>query len=115
MNHHFRGSMNCSGVKYISKYIRGEMLECWIIDKAVKHMLGCEAYKVGDCGQRGTELGEHINECDRCNKKYRIGSHASVVQKLRVNEGVPDNTARLNQFRYSVPRDLNRWIPTGRR
>lgn len=119
MSHHSRGSMNCSGVKYISKYIHGKTLECWIIDKMIEHIECCpdSAFNL-DCGVQGTAIRDHINLCHDCNVRYRIGRKrlsALTLARTVPPVNVPDTTARLNKFRYSVPRDLNRWIPTGRR
>jgi hypothetical protein len=108
--------MNCLGVKYISKYVHGKTLECWIIEKAFAHLSACpDMMLVGMCGVEGPGIRDHVNDCQACNQNYRIGKKTTTTKKVSV---VPLNadrvTARLNQFRYSVPRDL-RWYPSGRR
>jgi hypothetical protein len=89
------------------------VLECWIIDKSIDHMGKCIDHAIGVCGIMGTAIRDHINVCDRCNQKYRIGIKNDRV-KLTPQYTIEEGTRKMNQFRYSVPRDISRWIPTGK-
>lgn len=63
--------MNCSGVKYVNKCLFGGQIECWLLDKVVRHVRYC-----GECKAYyrayGEAVSEHVNECERCNREYRF-------------------------------------------
>lgn len=115
--------MNCSGVAYISKYVYPEDLECWIIDKAKAHILNDCIGSISSLPsnvlhrhvmehQPGPSIRDHINDCDRCNQKYRIGKTTTKGKASAGQTKRTDHTARLNRYRYSIPRIDHAWIPT---